>query len=323
MKVSVWMTAYNHGKYISQCLDSVLNQKTNFEFDIVIGEDCSTDDTREIVKKYSENNPGKFRLFLPEKNIGMMEMDVATRKMCTGEYIALLNGDDYWTDENKLQIQIDFMEQNPDAVMCFHKAEIINENTGYKFDSYYPGTCDTLPVESLLLGYNPVMTPTVMIRNIMDLPDYYAELPYGDMPLYLLLSEKGKIKYIDRKMSVYRIHSDGQWQGESVYKNLLKDLNFYRIMNGKLGFKYDRQIRKIYSQRYFDLVISDINNDNYKQAKRFFKKLVLEDREFLAENKREILYMYEILFENADKSRHGSLLNREVQWKINQPESIN
>lgn len=316
MKVSVWMTAYNHEKYLAQCLDSVLMQKTDFDFDIVLGEDCSTDGTREIALEYQIKYPGKIKLYLPEKNIGMMQMDIATHVMCKGEYLALLNGDDYWTDENKLQTQADFLDRNPETVMCYHKAIVENEDTGYEFETVYLENSDTLPVESLFLGYNPIMTPTVMIRNILVLPDWYSEMPYGDMLTYLLLSQRGKIKYIDKLMSKYRIHSSGQWQGETVYNNLLKDLKFYRVMNEKLEFKYDNLIRQIFAQRYFDLILIDIKQKKYYQAKRFFKKLIFSGEEFLSSNKRDIINLYRILYEGADESKFEELLGRQVKWKI-------
>ncbi|HMS35128.1 MAG TPA: glycosyltransferase [Ignavibacteria bacterium] len=316
MKVSVWMTAYNHEKYLAQCLNSVLMQKTDFDFEIILGEDCSKDRTREIAIDFQKKYPDKIKLFLPEKNIGMMQMDVATHGLCKGEYIALLNGDDYWTDENKLQIQADFLDANPDSVMCYHKALVENEDTGYTFETVYLENSDTLPVKSLFLGYNPVMTPTVMVRNIIELPQWYAEMPYGDMLLYLLLSQKGKIKYIDKLMSIYRIHPGGQWQGETVYNNLLKDLKFYRVMNEKLGYKYDELIRHIFAQRYFDMIIIDIKGYRYFQAKRYFKKLILTDRQFLKNNRRDIINLYRILHESADENLFGELLNRQVKWKI-------
>ncbi len=281
MEVSVWMSAYNHDKYIAQCLESIFMQKTNFDFEVIIGDDCSSDKTREILNGYKNKYPGKIKLFLPERNIGMMQMDIATWKMCTGNYLALLNGDDYWTDENKLQIQFDFLEENPDTVMCFHQVLVENETDGSSFKTVYLEKDNILPVESLLYGYNPVMTPSVMIKNVFPIPDWFSDLPYGDMPLYLMLAQLGKIRYIDKLMCVYRIHSKGHWQGDSVYNNLLKDLKFYRVMNEKLDHKYDAEIKKIFAQRYFDLVRVCIIKDNFIQAKRFFKKLILSDNDFM------------------------------------------
>lgn len=316
MKVTVWMTAYNHEKYIRQCLDSVLSQKTDFEFDIVLGEDVSTDDTRKIVLEYAEKNPGKFKLFLPEKNTGMMNMDVATLKLCEGEYLALMNGDDYWIDENKLQTQADFLDRNPDTVLCYHRARVDNENDGTSFETVYLEKDEVLPAESLLQGYNPIMTATVMMRNVFKMPDWYSVLPYGDMPMYLMLSQTGKIKYIDKLMGVYRIHSNGDWQGDSVKNNLLKDLKFYEFMNEKLDHKYDHLIKKIFAQRYFDIVISSINRNEIGEARDSYEKLLSSDKEFLENNKEDLGKIREILYEEKDLSVYKDLLNKSVKWKV-------
>ena len=128
--VSVWITAYNHEKYIAEALDGVLNQQTNFDYEIVLGEDGSTDRTREIVLAYQKKYPGKFKLFLPEKNMGMLEITKPTFEMCTGKYIAFLDGDDYWTDPLKLQKQVDLLEANPDISFCYHNAKGYYQDTG-------------------------------------------------------------------------------------------------------------------------------------------------------------------------------------------------
>jgi len=317
MKVSVWMSAYNHEKYIEQCLDSVLNQKTNFDFEIILGEDFSTDRTREIVIEYQKKFPEKIHLYLPEKNIGMMEIDIATFGMCKGEYIALLNGDDYWTDENKLQIQSDFLDNNPDASMCFHKAKVDDEKNSYSWETEFTGEGEILPVECLLRGYNPIMTPSVMIRNVVKLPDWYAALPYGDMPLYLILSGKGKIKYIDKTMCVYRIHSNGNWQGESAENNLLKDLDFYEFINKKFDFKYDNFINKIFAQRYFDLILCGVKKNNIELAKKFFDKLVMTHSDYVSSNENDIANLRKVLFEGECRDKFTELINREVKWRVN------
>lgn len=317
MKVSVWMTTYNHEKYISQCLDSILSQKTNFEFEVILGEDCSTDRTREIVIKYRENFPDKIKLFFPERNMGAMQIDIPTWKMCKGEYLALMNGDDYWTDENKLQIQADLLDKNPDTVLCFHKALIVNETNGTSEETVYLEPDDTLPAESLLNGYNPIQTSTVMHRNIVEVPEWYSELPYGDMYFYLMLSQRGKIKYTDKLMSVYRIHSQGHWQGDSIKKNLVKDLKFYGVMNKLLNRKYDGLIRRIYSQRYFDLIICNLKQNSYDDAKYYYRMLSQIGGQFLEDNKADISKLKEILFENRAAGDFPDIIGRDVKWKVN------
>src|ERR1700722_19282110 len=126
MKLSVCIFTFNHEHFIGQAIEGALGQKTNFDFEIVVGEDCSTDSTRTIVMHYQECYPGKIRALLNPGNLGMMANNSRTIMECKGEYIALLDGDDYWTYENKLQAQVDFLENNSDYVLCFHNAGVLN-----------------------------------------------------------------------------------------------------------------------------------------------------------------------------------------------------
>ena len=124
--VSVYCITYNHKDFIRKCLDGIVMQKTDFKFEVVIYDDCSTDGTREIVLEYIEKYPDLFVPILPDENRAQKEgfhgINVDMCKKCQGKYIALCEGDDYWTDENKLQIQVDYMEKHPDFSGCFHKS---------------------------------------------------------------------------------------------------------------------------------------------------------------------------------------------------------
>src|SRR5688500_13476797 len=111
--VSVWITTYNHEKFIAEAIESVLRQQPSLSYEIVIGEDCSTDRTREIVLSYKEKYPDKIILYLPKQNTGMVQMTKKSYSFCTGRYVAWLDGDDYWVDPFKLQKQVDFLEANP------------------------------------------------------------------------------------------------------------------------------------------------------------------------------------------------------------------
>ncbi len=111
IKVNVCVITYNHEEFIEKALASILNQKADFDFDIVIGDDCSSDKTKEIILKYKQRYPDLIRILFSEKNIGMRENFLRSLKACKGKYIAILEGDDYWTDEYKLQKQFDYLEK--------------------------------------------------------------------------------------------------------------------------------------------------------------------------------------------------------------------
>lgn len=316
MKITVWMTAYNHEDYIEACLDGILKQNTKFEFDIVLGEDFSTDRTREIIIDYDKKHPGRFKLFLPENNIGMMEMDSATFPMCTGEYIALLNGDDYWTDEFKLQKQSDLLDSDPGISMCYHKTKVIDEINDMTWETEFTGEGNILPVEKLFRGFNPIMTSSVMCRNFEALPEWYNEMPYGDMPLYLMLSERGKISYIDETMGVYRIHNSGNWQGDSLFKNLLKDIHYYRLIDEKFNYKYNAHIKKILAHRFFDLIIISLKDNDKSQAEKYYTELESTGLKNLSAREKDVSLLHDVIFNNNEKSGYTELLNKQVSWHI-------
>lgn len=126
--VSVRTVTYNHEKYIAQCLEGILMQRTNFPFELVIGEDCSTDRTREIVLAYENKYPDKIRAIVSERNVGVAQNALRVMRACQGKYHAFCEGDDYWIDPLKLQKQVYFMEAHQDVTMCFHNALVVKED---------------------------------------------------------------------------------------------------------------------------------------------------------------------------------------------------
>src|SRR5262245_50682632 len=140
MKLSVIVLAYNHEKFIRQALDSVLQQQLDCDFEILIGEDCSTDDTRSIVKQYRDRAPDRIQLFLPIENLGFFgnKIFAALLRMARGEYLAMLDGDDYWTAVDKLQKQVRFLDSHPRCAMCFHNVLQVQEDGGYGHWGYTP-----------------------------------------------------------------------------------------------------------------------------------------------------------------------------------------
>lgn len=204
--VSVCMITYNHEKYIAQTIESVLMQKTSFPIELIIGEDCSTDNTRAICIEYQKKYPEIIRLLLPETNVGMMENFIKVLRASIGKYIALCEGDDYWIDPYKLQKQVDFLENNGEFIACYHNARIINtQNKITLFNSldenHFPSTEDIINKRWF------IATASLVFRNsIIELPGWMNTVVNGDYALELLLANKGKLYYMDDVMSVYRQH---------------------------------------------------------------------------------------------------------------------
>lgn len=258
--VSVCMITYNHEKYIAQAIESVLMQKTSFKYELVIGEDCSTDGTRAIVCDYVRRYSGRIRLLLPKHNQGMISNFVSTVTACRGRYVALLEGDDYWTDPTKLQRQVDFFESHPDCVICFHTTKVIYEGQD-KEPTVYPLSIqrEISTIEDLLVS-SFIPTCSVIFKNglITEFPDWYFRLPIGDWPLYILLAKFGSIGYVNGEMSVYRVHEDGCFSRMNELMKLAISLRSREIVYENI----DKKSRKILGGYIF--------YNSYWLAKKYF-----------------------------------------------------
>jgi len=206
--LSVFVMTFNHEQFIAQGLEGILTQKTNFDFEIVIGEDCSTDKTRKIVLEYYDKYPGKFKVLLNEENIGAHANQIKVLHACSGKYIAICEGDDFWTDPYKLQKQVDFLEAHPEFSICFHEVLILKN--GEMLNDYLTRK---VPEETDILELargNYIHTPSVVFRNKLfdDFPEQFSKAPVGDYFLHMLNARYGKIKKFNQVMAVYRIHND-------------------------------------------------------------------------------------------------------------------
>lgn len=210
------MITYNHEKFIAEAIDGVIMQKTDFPFELVIGEDCSTDNTRAICIEYQKKYPDIIKLRLNETNEGMMLNWINNISCGQGKYIALCDGDDYWTDPCKLQKQFDFMEANPDFALCSHSAYTLmcgqlDENIGMERD--------VLTTEDIIRKDWGLLTASLFFRkDAHKTPDWYYTVRNGDYALQLIVSLSGKIKFLPEYMAVYRQHLGGM-------SSVLKPLN--------------------------------------------------------------------------------------------------
>jgi len=226
MKLSVLVITYNHEPFIAQALDSVLMQRTGFDYEIVIGEDCSTDGTRAIVLDYQRRHPDRIRLLLPEKNLGANRNFIATYEACCGDYIAMLEGDDYWTDPLKLQHQVDFLDAHPEFVICFTDCSIVNEQGALTDQVRVPQRMKkTISQSEISYGTPPTLTVVFRSHLIGSFPKDIYQVVNVDMFLCCMLLGFGDAAYLDRNTACYRMHGGGIWSlssGEFRYRNNLK-----------------------------------------------------------------------------------------------------
>jgi glycosyltransferase involved in cell wall biosynthesis len=203
------MLTYNQEQFIAQTIEGVLMQKTNFNYQLVIGEDYSNDQTRIICERYAVENGDKIKL-LPslKKNVGLIANYMRTIKECDGKYIAICDGDDYWIDENKLQKQVNFLENNPDYSIVYTRVRklFINGKTrdsGYNLEKKY------LDFDDLIFN-NFIHSVTVLFKNIQncgEVPSWFVKFPFGDWQTYLwVIKDGGKIHFLEDISSVYRMN---------------------------------------------------------------------------------------------------------------------
>lgn len=218
--VTICCITYNQAKYIKQCLDGFVMQKTNFKFEVLINDDASTDGTTDIIREYEAKYPNMIKpIYQVENQYQQNKLDKVIKKIYSnvkGKYVAICEGDDYWTDPYKLQKQVDFLEAHPDYSICFHPAKVIYEGFSNKHeDEIYPSNYKNLkPNIETLLEWNFIPTASVMYRwrfkEGEDLNQYYPTRIYaGDIHMHLLHAKVGKIKMLPEVMSVYRKHPQG------------------------------------------------------------------------------------------------------------------
>jgi glycosyltransferase involved in cell wall biosynthesis len=212
MKVSIAITTYNREKFIAQALESVLMQKVQFDYEIIIGDDCSTDGTQSILSAYQEKYPHRINTIFNAKNLGMNKNFASVFKACKGLYIALLDSDDIWTSPTKLQRQVDYLEEHPECSIIFHDSRHFYED-GSQDDWFVvlPVEKDVFFLEDLKNTFIPTTSTMIRRGDLRELPEWYSELKSLEWPLHVIAAQYGNIRYIDEVMSATRIHQEGEW----------------------------------------------------------------------------------------------------------------
>jgi len=274
--ISVLMITYNHEKFIAQAIESVLIQQVNFKYEIVIGEDCSTDRTKDIVVDYQEKYSDRIKLLSQEKNAGMHKNFIDAYYSCRGKYIALLEGDDYWTDPHKLQKQVEFLEANPEYVICFHRVKVLEKNRFVEDDitEQRYNNIITFPVNlnNLLTLGNFIHTPSVVFRNIIkEYPWEYLLSPVGDYFLYIILAKNGYIKRLEDVMAVYR-KGVGVWSSLNNREMTKKILIYQSCI---LSYLEEKTQKQILLDKHINLINGQFEN-NHEIGFRNLLKAVIE-----------------------------------------------
>lgn len=238
-KVSVHMPAYNHEAYLAEAVDSVVRQKTDFAFELVIGEDCSTDGTRAVALRCQEKYPGIVRVLAHPFNLGIWENNEAIVAACRGQYIAWLEGDDTWCSDSKLQRQADLLDSQPELSACFCRARAQSE-TGMLPVSWKGGPAHSKAVytlDDLLEQGHFVPSCTAMFRAHLARPPmaWTKATPFLEVTYFLHFALNGDIGFIDEEMAVFRYHRQGVYGAASAAEHLRRAIAAQELAAKHLG----------------------------------------------------------------------------------------
>ena len=294
--VSVCMITYNHENYIKETIEGVLMQKTNFPIELIIGEDCSTDNTRKIVLEYADKYPNIIRPLLPEKNLGMMNNFIETMQTATGKYIALCEGDDYWTDPYKLQKQVDFLEAN-EKVMAVSTNSSVCDLNGNTIQSEKV----VIPPDNKEGIYNlhdffdknfQYSTNTVVFRNLnMDFLTKEIQRmsnPFlGDWILWVLIHMRGDFYFLNDVTAAYRINPNSITHTVNAVKRWEWDFLIRRHLIEILPKEYHVYLKDNWYP-YFKLGMAHRKQGNYTKLFYYFIRAFLYNPVLFSKNLKSI-----------------------------------
>lgn len=283
-KVTVRTSTFNHVPYIKKCIEGVLMQETDFQIEYIIGEDFSTDGTREIVFEYAEKYPETIRVITADRNVGMKANNYRCRKAGRGKFTALCEGDDYWTNSKKLQKQIDLLTENPECDLCFHPAKInyvdapeIEAVTGRRSNK----NC-IIPVEKIILNNGDFCpTASIVYRSGINkyLGDWYLNTPIGDYFFQILGAERGGALYLNEVMSVYNKGTKNSWSdrvnnASERYRHVLDMCTSKRKFDEVTEYRHHKWLRKRETKRLLNtfMPVYSSNQEKISEIKKITRQ---------------------------------------------------
>jgi len=272
--VSVNMITYNHGAYLAEAIEGVVAQKTDFPIELIIGEDCSTDNTREIALDYQRRYPHLIRVIYSDKNVGMQKNGARTQARARGKYIATCEGDDYWTDNYKIAKQVDFLEKNRNYSACSHHCFIVDGNNKKISKTNFISTPSILYIEDILKEKKQETRTCSLVYRKEFLPypwpEWALKVYAVDNLIRVFMAEKGPIYVMKDYMACYRRHHGGVWsslKGKQIYQYKLNDLN---ILKQYLNNRFD-SILRFRTDKLNYLFSRYIENNNVEKLKAVIK----------------------------------------------------
>ncbi len=270
--VSISCVTYNHKDFIAQAIEGFLMQRCSFPFEILIHDDASTDGTADIIRKYEHLYPDLIKpIYQTENQFSLRKQNISQlqRKRALGKYIAICEGDDYWTDPLKLQKQVEFLESHPDFSMCFHACKIENQTEDTWKDQTFAHLTEKEYTGTEILSQWTVPTASVMYRiafsERLDTMPRPQGLLYFDIMVYLTLAECGRIYCLGDAMCVYRIHPNSRVHKKDDQRPL-KYITHLKTIQTMFGGKYRNVPNREIADRYLTLVIMSLQEKKVTTA---------------------------------------------------------
>jgi glycosyltransferase involved in cell wall biosynthesis len=259
--VSVKMITYNHEPYIAQAIEGVLKQERDFPIELIIGEDCSKDQTREIVCEYQRDHPSIIRILTSDNNVGADKNSWRVSAACRGEYIALCEGDDYWTDPFKLQKQVNLLQAHPECSMAVAKTDVYQlENGSFRYQNTIEGVNrDLVYFDDLLKGcYFHTSTYLIPKSNLITYEQYRNKMSLGDTAMRFILIDIGPFAFLRETVSVYRITGNGIWTSLDNYQQTTAHIKLFEDLLAHFKPKYKRYWVKTLAPYYITIILADL-----------------------------------------------------------------
>lgn len=285
IKVSVICNVYNHGKYVRDALEGFVSQKTNFPYEVLVHDDASTDNSAEIIREYERKYPDIIKPIYQTVNQYSNGGAIARRfqlPRAKGKYIALCEGDDYWTDPMKLQKQFDFMEMNPSYSLCVCSTEWMNLRTGIRENRCKIEEDMDISLEEIILGKKGgfFQTASVFVKAEVYkcFPEWRTKFPIGDYPLWILAALNGKVRMLHDVMTVYRYYAENSWtvrmdNDESRARISIRMIEGLNALNEATEYRYSDVIsQRILQHKYtLALMTHDLKMLRSDELKKMYK----------------------------------------------------
>jgi glycosyltransferase involved in cell wall biosynthesis len=273
--VSVAMITYNQERFITKAIESVLAQRTRFPIELVIGEDASSDNTARQIEVLRAQAPEVIRTLFRPTNIGMHRNLDGVLEECRGEFIAFLEGDDYWTSNEKLQVQVDILRACDNAVGVFHPVSIVDSH-GRETGKIYPEKISTEIRTEELLKEIAISTASVMMRRdvIVSLPDSYRKLKMRDWPMWVHASLQGPWLCLPKVMAAYRVHNGGAWNSLSRPERRASLIELFSVFAEELPRPLSAIARHRLTQMHLAALEEALVDDRSTEAHREVREIV-------------------------------------------------